>query len=156
MMIEPSDKDRDLAERREKIEFMINHGATIKDLVAQLGVSRATIERDIQWLSEHAVEWLNRRAITGFAYKFKQTLQKFEALERDLHIMKQRLDNETRDLEKEGKSESVAHFDKRLKLNRAILENLVVQAQFDAEVPTLQSMNKIVAEMGGKKDDEIV
>lgn len=138
----------EIEERQDKVAFLLTKGATGKDIATQLGVSRETVERDIAVLREKSQDWFNKRAKEGFVFKYKIIMDQLESIQRDLQIIKQTLDEEALALKKEGKAESSAHLDRRLKVIRSIEENIVLQGQFDAEIPTLQSLKRAIAETG--------
>lgn len=144
----PTENELDIALRRERIVYALTKGANQKDIATQLGVDKKTIERDIDFLEGNSQQWFDNRARIGFVFKYRMITEKLESLERDMQIMKQELDEKALALKKEDKVESASMMERRLKLIRAIEENLIAQAQFDAEMPTLQSLNKALATLG--------
>ena len=135
-----SNDEREIKERREKVNYLLIKGATEKTIAKQLGVSERTITRDVKFIREQASTWVDDLGKEGAIYECKLALDKLKDSELELNRIIQKLKDST----------TIPEVEKELTIAKLVKQkddNVTLQAQFVLEGPTLYAMKRGMSQL---------
>lgn len=127
-----------VTERRERVAYYLVQGLTEIEIANKIGTSRRTIVRDVYFIKQAAQKWVNSLAMGEFVFQVKLAMDKLIDTELQLrHLL------------------SMANtIEEKLKILKAIQDNVALRIQLLGEGPTLLSLNKIVKGHSEKTKEE--
>lgn len=126
-------KEQEMLERRDRVDELLSQGWTEKKIAEKLNVSYATLLRDVKFLKEQALQWVDDMAKTEFIFEVKKSVGELDNLKTRLYGY---LDDAKTDVET------------KLKISRELREILNLKLDTLGAGPALQGMKRVINRFG--------
>ena len=143
MSIEEPSKEKEMEQRRIKINFMLTKGMTEGEIATNIGVSLSTIEKDVAWLRNASKSWIDTLAKGGFVFEWQKHQEKVRDSERQLNVMlEETITDPINPKKPDGKPNLIykVQGEMRAKMLKQRDDNVALQNQMMLDGPTVHIM----------------